>query len=273
LPSQRVQEGFPDVDRAADPGFWVGYLDRLAAERLAGRERSYDLLGVRAGDRVLDAGCGTGEAARELAALVGSGGRVVGVDRSETMIREARRRVRGLGLPIAFRLGDVRRLRFADDSFDGCRAERVLIHLNDPGRVLAELRRVTRPGGRVVIAEPDVESRIVDAPDRALTRRILNQYCDSFRDGWMGRRLPRLFHEAGLEEVTVNPWTYIGSRFSLAEPDGASLALQRAAALAQAAGAATAAEVDGWLGQLAEAGRAGGFFTAITVFIVSGRKP
>jgi SAM-dependent methyltransferase len=59
-------------------------------------------LDLRAGERVLDVGCGSGDAARGLAALVGPGGRVVGVDRSETMIREARRRLAGRALPVAF---------------------------------------------------------------------------------------------------------------------------------------------------------------------------
>jgi hypothetical protein len=52
-----------------------------------------------------------------------------------------------------------------------------------------------------------------------------------------------------------------------------SLALQRAAALAQAAGVVTADEAAGWLGQLEEASRAGCFFSAFTAFIVSGRRP
>jgi hypothetical protein len=64
----------------------------------------------------------------------------------------------------------------------------------------------------------------------------------------------------------------MGTRFSLADPDGRSLALQRAAAVAQAAGVVTAAEAAGWLGQLAEASRAGGFFASVTAFVVSGRK-
>jgi SAM-dependent methyltransferase len=189
------------------------------------------------------------------------------------MIREARRRATGSGLPVEFRLGEAHRLEFADHTFDGCRAERVFTHLERPEQALAEMCRVTRPGGRIVITEPDVETCIVDSPDGALTRRILNHYCDSLLNGWMGRQLPRLFHQAGLAEIMVTPWTNIGNRFSLTDPDGGSFALQRAAALAQAARVVTAAEAAGWLGQLEGASQAGCFFQAMLLFTVSGRKP
>jgi ubiquinone/menaquinone biosynthesis C-methylase UbiE len=274
LPTQRAPEGFPDVDQSADPDYWVDYLDRISAERRFARQRAYDLLGVRAGDQILDVGCGTGEAARELAVLVGNGGRVVGLDRSETMIREARRRAQGLRLPITFQLGDARQLHFANDCFDGCRAGGVFMHLDNPERALVEMCRVTRPGGRIVITEPDVESLIVDAPDLGLTRSILSHYCDNFLNGWMGRQLPRLFHQAGLDEITVTPWTHIGTQFSLAVPDGGGVfALQRAAALAQSVGVVSNAEAERWLQQLEAASQAGHFLYAITDFIVSGRKP
>jgi SAM-dependent methyltransferase len=265
--------GFPDVDRTGDPEYWVGYLDRLAAQWPTARRRSHDLLDARAGSHILDVGSGTGAAALELAERVGSAGRVVGIDRSETMVREARRRAEGRRLPVEFWPGDAHHLEFADQTFDGCRAERVLTHLGRPQRALAEMRRVTRPGGRIAAAEPDLEAFVVDSPDRDLTRRILNHYCDTLVNGWIGRQLPCLFHRAGLEGIAVVPWVDIGTRFSLAEPDGAGLALQRAAALARAGGVATPAEAAGWLGELEAASRAGCFFSARTLFIVSGRQP
>jgi ubiquinone/menaquinone biosynthesis C-methylase UbiE len=146
--------GFADVDRNADPQFYLRALDRRAGRGYEIRQQTYALLDVREGQQLLDIGCGTGEAVRELARRVGNAGRVVGVDKSETMIGEARRRVEGTDLPCEYRLGDVYQLDFADNTFDGCRAERVFPHLDDPLRALAEMCRVTRPGGTSSLSSP-----------------------------------------------------------------------------------------------------------------------
>jgi SAM-dependent methyltransferase len=262
--------GYADIDRTADPAHFIRSLGRIAPLWQPVRDRTYTLLEPRPGQRLLDVGCGTGETAQELARRVGGSGRVVGVDRSETMIAEAGRRARDSGLPVEFGLGDACHLPFADGAYDGCRAERVLMHLADPERALAEMCRVARPGGRVVVAEVDSDTRVLDAPDRALTRRILNCWCDQYPNGWMGRQLPRLMREVGLIDLAVSAHTAITTdpRWGLWGLDFGG-----AAALAVTRGAITAAEAQGWLARLQEAERAGYIFGALTTFIVGGRKP
>lgn len=90
---------FADVDRATDPGHFVRLLDTFTAIDFirAYKLRSYELLDVRERDHLLDLGCGNGDDALELARRVGPNGRVVGVDRSETIVPEARRRAEGSG--------------------------------------------------------------------------------------------------------------------------------------------------------------------------------
>src|SRR6266581_4620497 len=119
---------------------------------------------IRPGHAVLDVGCGAGDDLRSLAQLVGPTGRVVGVDNSETMLQEARERTRGL--PVECHTGDAHHLDFAADSFDSCRAERVLQHVEEPFQAFAEFVRVVRPGCRVVVADPDYGTLMVDATDR-----------------------------------------------------------------------------------------------------------
>jgi SAM-dependent methyltransferase len=82
---------FTDIDRAADPAGFVRVLDALTALDFvrAYKRRTFELLGLEPRASVLDLGCGTGEDVQELARLVGPGGRVVGVDRSETVIAQA----------------------------------------------------------------------------------------------------------------------------------------------------------------------------------------
>ena len=70
------------------------------------------------------------------------------------------------------------------------------MHVDHPRLVLAEMIRVTRPGGRLVVLDPDFETLVFDAADRSVTRRIVNFVCDHIvRHGWMGRRRPALFRD------------------------------------------------------------------------------
>jgi SAM-dependent methyltransferase len=69
--------------------------------------------------------------------------------------------------------GDAESLPFADAAFDVTRAERLLVYVPDPKRVLEEMRRVTRPGGVVTAIEPDFGTNAINLADRDLVRRVL----------------------------------------------------------------------------------------------------
>lgn len=106
-------------------------------------------LAPRRGERILDLAAGTGASS---AALAGSGAEIVAADFSPGMIAEGRRR--HAGIPnLAFVEADATALPFDDDSFDAATMSFGLRNVNDPKKALAELLRVTRPGGRVVICE------------------------------------------------------------------------------------------------------------------------
>lgn len=259
------------IDQTADPGAFIRYLDTVSALDTIRRvkRRTYDLLQVREGHNLLEVGCGVGDDVQALARRVGPAGRVVGIDRSEVMIAEARERARGLDLPVEFGIGDARHLEFAANTFDGCRAERVLVHLNDPAGAVAEMVRVARPGAWVVVYDADWDTLAVDVPDRALTRKVVHFLCDSSGSRWIGRQLRGLFLQAGLAEVGVFPSSLMFTDYPQAD---AVFKLQETAARAQAAGVLSSAEARGWLGDLEEAQHAGRFFATVTGFCASGRK-
>ena len=135
----------------------------------------------------------------------GPRGRVAGIDASPAMITEARRRAAGLTLPITFEVGDACQVPFADNSFDLCRTERVLRYLDTPQAALAEMVRVARPGGWVLVFDFDSDSTVIDAPDPVLSRRIAEVLDAAVPHPWIGRQLFGLIQQAGLHDIRVIP--------------------------------------------------------------------
>jgi SAM-dependent methyltransferase len=161
----------------------------------------------RDGSRVLEAGCGVGAQTSHLASR-SPGARIVSVDHSEESLALARARVHAPG--VEWRQADLYELPFAEASFDHVFVCFVLEHLKDPARVLAELRRVLRPGGSITVIEGDHGSAFFH-PDSAHAHAaidcLVRLQAAGGGDGLIGRRLGPLLARAGFGEVTVEPRT------------------------------------------------------------------
>jgi ubiquinone/menaquinone biosynthesis C-methylase UbiE len=165
--------------------------------------------------------------------------------------------------------GDIQQLPSADETFDRCFASRTFQHLPDPKRALSELVRVTRPGGLLVIVEPDHETRVIDTPYPDITRRFLRFRNDGMRQPDIAHRLYALFKDAGLIEVQVKPLTQVTTDY---ETVRAVAHLMEGMRLAQQYGVVTAEEAERWILYLEEAIRTEHFFMAMTSFIIVGCK-
>jgi SAM-dependent methyltransferase len=163
-------------------------------------------------------------------------------------------------------------LEFSDESFDGCRADRVLMHLTDREQALREMVRVTRSGGRIVVREPDWDTLVIDSLERDLTRQILHTHFDhSIRHAQTGRQLYRLFHQSGLEQIEVADCsTLVLTDFATANR---LYGLEDAAALRKEQAPELAETIADWLAELHQADREGRFFSAVTGFTIVGCKP
>jgi len=113
------------------------------------RERAADLAALRPGGRALDVACGTGDLAIELARRVGPSGTVVGSDFSEAMLERARAKSSG----VRWEWANALELPYADGEFDAATVGFGARNFSDLDRGLAEMARVVRPGGRVVVLE------------------------------------------------------------------------------------------------------------------------
>jgi demethylmenaquinone methyltransferase / 2-methoxy-6-polyprenyl-1,4-benzoquinol methylase len=117
------------------------------------RQRAVDRAEMGPGSDALDVCCGTGDLALELRRRIGPDGRVVGCDFSEPMLELARRKSGDQGLPVEFGWADALELPYGDASFDAVTIGFGARNLADLDRGLAEMTRVLRPAGRLVILE------------------------------------------------------------------------------------------------------------------------
>jgi SAM-dependent methyltransferase len=197
---------FTLIDGIPDIATYVQALEMFDAQAQLQELKSIaiDRTGVASGTGVLDVGCGFGLETMKLARHVLPGGFVGGVDKSTSFIEEARRRANAAGLDIDFRTGDAQGLPFEDARFDVTRAERLLIYLDDPMRAVAEMKRVTRPGGALSFIEPDFDTNTINIGNRDLTRRVLSHECDTgVVQGWVVRDLRGMLLDLGLVDIEI----------------------------------------------------------------------
>ncbi len=125
------------------------------------------------GGRVLDLATGTGDIALLFSGEVGANGEVLGVDFCADMIELARKRPKNQRSNLRFEVGDAMRLRFADNTFDVCSISFGIRNVDDPVVALAEMRRVVRPGGRVVVLEFGQPRGVFGSAYRFYSERLL----------------------------------------------------------------------------------------------------
>jgi ubiquinone/menaquinone biosynthesis C-methylase UbiE len=277
-PAQLERTPFADLDRTppAMLTMLVAALEAMARHPEIRRVRhaAWEALRPAPGQRLLDAGCGTGDVARELAVAVApgvsaeaaQGGVVVALDRSAATLAAARERHRGG--EISYLAGDVGALDLADESFDGVWCERVLQHVDDPDRAIAELARVTRTGGRVCLIDTDWTSLAFDGVDSALARAVIEHARGPLTPvrGDLGRTLRRRLLDHGLREVTAIPVTCYF-------PDPASAAVVLPMINPGVPGEtwkAPAGLREAWLDQVGAAGERGDILAVQTIWVVCG---
>ena len=212
-----------------------------------------ETLKPRPGNRILDVGCGEGQAEVAIGRLQISQVRLVGVDLVFSKVLAASKETASHNQRVLFAAGDAARLPFRDGSFDSIYSIAVLQHLTDFETAVAEFARVTRPRGRVLAVEPDNSARygFSSTPSGRRAFEISAQFfialhgLRSDHAATAGPNLPALFAKNGVEPIAVRLFPV--SQTSLGPPD-ASVWVARRQSVEQALNRA-GSDAARWLGR------------------------
>ena len=181
---------------------WAAHYDLVVQLLTLGRAKALrqltiDQAQLRSGEAVLDVGCGTGDLTLLAKQRVGAAGRVCGIDAGPEMIGVARGKAARRRTEIDFRVEPIEAMTFPAQTFDVVLSSLMMHHLPDDlkPRALAELRRVLKPGGRLLIAD---FKRPTDHLGQGVMRLMMHGHV---RQG--AQDLPALLAEAGFTSITV----------------------------------------------------------------------
>lgn len=224
----------------------------------------HEALGAVAGDRVLDAGCGPGFYVSEVLERVGPEGFVAGVDASAPMLALAAKRCEA-SANCSFQEGDVTALPVESEAFDRTLSVQVLEYVADIPAALKELRRVLRPGGRVLIWDVDWATVSWHSEDPARMRRFLDAWDQHLTDPSLPRTLSARMREAGFEDVEMQ-----GHAFATDDVTEESYAGALVPLMADYVGTD---EAQAWADEQRSLQARGESYFACTQFCFTGRRP
>ena len=272
--------GYRDVDEDPNLAFLIDTMDETgrwgATRDLRAWERRH--LQLDPGDRLLDVGCGAGDAVLALAADLGPTGAATALDVSAAMVSAARARSAAapVSCTLTFDVGDVRSLDLPAGSFDAVRAERTLQWVADPAAAIGQLTRVLRPGGRISLIDTDWSTLELDVADETTTAAVTQAMAsERNRPSNVGRRLAELVRDAGFTEVIETSATHVCTQWNphTAPAPAGFFSMSSLAEDLVAAGSLDSNSVDGFLDTVTQAADMGHFSMRLTMFAVAATAP
>lgn len=263
--TQQASFRISDDNVEGDVARLVYVLDQLSVAQGVVRLREWAraALAARPGELAVDVGSGTGEEVQALARVTGE---AVGVEPVAGLRAEAARRAGAAGSPARFVAGDAYALPFDKSTVDVLRCERVFQHLSEPERAAAEIARVLRPGGRVVLLDSDWATTIVHPGDPELVQSLQRFWLGRSANPYAGRRLAGQLTAAGFEVVDQ------GSQALIQDPRSVQEMLSVTGTAAVDEGVITPAQWARFLAELETAAAAGDFHFSVTMFGVLARR-
>ena len=233
------------------------------------RARILQALALKTGDRVLDVGSGPGNQAFELSPIVGTSGRIDGVDVAGSAIEIAERRCSELD-NVHFQPGDASQLPFDAATFDAVMSSQVFEYLDDTASGLAEIFRILKPGGRVLIHDTDWGTTLLHSSNPELMARIMKTWDGHLADPHLPQTLGRKLADAGFEAVETEAIVQIDTQYDRGSVSVILLKFIGDYAISQGT---SQDEVDAWMDDLNSLASSGDFFCSWTEYIFTARKP
>lgn len=181
------------------------------------------LASLSQGERALDLGSGRGATLEYLLTSVGPEGHVTALDRMERALSDIETRhsdeIRNGRLTLVNR--DVGKTSFLDNSFDAVICQNVIECVEDREGLVLEIKRILRPGGRLVLGHHDFDGIIISSDDKDLTRRIVHGFADhkqnwqDFAEGRMGRMIPALAASGNFASVEIETHLFVDLHTSM----------------------------------------------------------
>ncbi len=200
-----LARGFRDVDAGAVSKMarCLAYLDSLPGFQQY-KIAILELMKPQRGSITADLGCGLGFDVRRLSVLVGPEGRAIGVDSSLALIESARSGSKGFPA-VEYIQADIQSLPFANRFLHSCKVDRTLQHVERPAAVLREMFRTVCSGGRVVCAEPDWGTFIIDTDSQDhMGKQIARFWSEGFRNPRIGSELRKHLDQTGFVDLQVH---------------------------------------------------------------------
>jgi ubiquinone/menaquinone biosynthesis C-methylase UbiE len=179
---------------------------------IAQRRATLDLLALAPGESLIDIGFGPGFLCEQMAEIVGSKGRVLGIDISEDLLALARHRNKREWL--TYQPGDAKTLKVDHGSFDVAVSAQVLEYVDDPDRALSEMHRVLKPGGRAVIMNTDWDRVAWFSTDLARMTRVRKAWEEHCADPRLPQTLTHRLREVGFELTHSTTFPIVNTRFT-----------------------------------------------------------
>src|SRR5271166_971725 len=207
-PAREAQVSEPDIYLLGRSETEELRLKRQIADLAPLSDEHLARVGIRPGEKVVDLGCGPGGVLHLLGKRVGPAGSVLGLERSQHFVDLARRFAGDLGLPqVEIREGDAYDTGLSRQSFDGAHMRLVLVNVPKPELIVREMVALVGPGGWVPSFEADLDAMLLDPPSGEFGH-LAEAYNPHARskgiDLFIGRRIHRLFREAGVVDISVD---------------------------------------------------------------------
>ncbi len=229
-----------------------------------------EALEARPGERIADIGCGPGFYVDELAREVGPEGSVIGIDASEPMLALAAQRNRA-NPQVEFEHGDASALPLPDGSCDGAISVQVLEYVAELDLALAEIRRILRPGGRVVIWDVDWQTLSIRSAEPERMRRALDAWDEHLAHVALPQLLSGRLRAAGFEDVAMEGHAFATDRASTESYGGFLVPFIEQFLLER--DIVPEDEARAWASEQRELDRRGEFYFAVTQFCFRAGRP